>query len=100
MLDGFDAAHDRAPHALGRRCVRDDRAAAAVGGLDDALDLFERESGPRFAVRAPAIVRVDLDEVDAVRDLAARDAHHAVEAVGFFRALRHGRLSGANPFGA
>ena len=48
--------------------------------------------GPRFAVRAPAIVRVDLDEVDTARDLAARHAHHAVEAVGFFRALRHGEL--------
>ena len=31
-------------------------------------------------------------KIHAVRDLAARHAHHAVEAVGFFRALRHGHF--------
>jgi hypothetical protein len=89
VLDGVDAAHDRVPHALGCGCVRDDRTAAVVGGLDDAPRFLERESRTRLAVRPPAIVRVDLDQIDTVRDLAARHAHDTVESIGFLCALRH-----------
>ncbi len=40
------------------------------------VQLLLAERRARFAVRAPAIVRVDLDPVGAVPDLAAYDARH------------------------
>src|SRR5690348_12171142 len=69
--------------------MRDDRTAAVVRGFDDALNLAEREAWFGFAVRPPAIVGVNLDQVDTVRDLIARDAHDAIETVGFIGALRN-----------
>ena len=58
----------------GRRRVGRDRPSAAARGLDDRLQLLDREGRRRLAARAPAIVRVDLDPVGAVADLIADDA--------------------------
>ena len=98
VLDRLDAAQDRAPHPFGRARVRRHVAAAALRHRDDRRDLLDAERGTRLAVRAPAIVGVDLHEVDAVADLSACHAGHAFDAVGFLGALRH-RDSGAKPFG-
>jgi hypothetical protein len=66
VLDRFDAGFDRAPHPFGGRGVGDDGRAAALGDFDDAAQLVERERGPRTAARTPAVVGVDLDDIDAV----------------------------------
>ena len=88
-LDLFDAAEDRVAHPFRCRRVRDDGTAAVVGGFDNALDLAEGEAWTRFAIRAPAVIGVDLDQVHAMRNLVARHAHDAIEAIGFVSALRH-----------
>src|SRR6185295_371004 len=41
---------------------------------------------------APAIVGVDLDPVGAVSDLIAHHARETIDAVSFFRTLRHAPL--------
>src|SRR6185503_12020931 len=81
VLDRLHAAENRAPHPLGGARVRRHVAAAARRDGDDRGDLLDAEGGPRLAVRAPAIVGVDLDQVRSVTDLAARHARHAFYAI-------------------
>ena len=69
--------------------------------LTAAVELLERRPGHRFAVRTPAIVRVDLDPVGAVLDLVAHDADEA--STPFASSAPCGMsfiYSVANPFGA
>src|SRR2546427_3902857 len=68
-----------------------DRAATAFRGIDDKLDLFEREGGRGLTSRTPTVVGVDFDPVRAPPDLIAHNANQAV-AIRFFGPLRHAPL--------
>src|SRR6267378_4685046 len=68
-----------------------DRAAAASRGIDNELDLFEREGGSGFTSRTPTVIGIDLDPVRTPPDLIAHNANQAV-AIRFFGPLRHAPL--------
>src|SRR5262245_28651678 len=69
-----------------------DGASAAFRGLDDQFQLVERECGLGFTVWSPSEIGVDLDPVGASADLIANDTSQAVDAIGFFGALRNAPL--------
>src|SRR5437762_9193084 len=71
-----------------------DGASAALRCLDDQFELIQRKCGLGFAVRSPAVIGIDLDPVGAPSDLITNDASQAVDAIGFFGALRNA------PFGS
>ncbi len=88
MLDGFGSGERGAAHPFGRACVDGYGHAGVPGGRDGQLHLLQREGGVRARKRAPAVVAVELDPIGAVADLVAHHAREAIDAVGFFGALR------------
>src|SRR6478736_392747 len=88
VLDRFHAGKNGALHSLRGRRVRRDMPARTLGDGHRDVEFLLCRAGHRFAVRTPAIVRVDLDPVGAVLDLIAHHAREALDAVRFFGALR------------
>src|SRR5262249_16248345 len=87
VLDRLHAGERRALHALGRLRVHRDGATAAVGGRHQRVHLLLAEGGHGLAVRAPAVVAIQLDPVGAVADLVAHHARALLDAGGLLRAL-------------
>ena len=69
--------------------MRCDVAAAAFRHLDNRRDFLLCERRRRLALRAPAIVRVYLDEIDAVPELVPDDADEIVVTIRGLGAERH-----------
>src|SRR6185436_20118891 len=88
VLDCVDAGRDGAAHALLGGGMDSDAAPGIVGRCSRGAELGFRHRGTAILTWSPAIVRIELDDVGAGRDLPA-DSTHDVFARCFFGALRH-----------
>ncbi len=88
MLDGVDAGHDGVVDALVARRVRGDRPSGGVGHLHRGLHLPLAQRRPGRAVRAGAVVGVELDPVGAHGRLLADGGRHLRLPAHLLRALR------------
>ena len=101
VFDGANAGECRTPHSFRRAGMHRHEPFGAARHLDRQLHLGFGERRFRFAVRAPAVVTVELDPVGTLADLVTDHPREPIHAIGFFRAEGHVTLRGATgPIGA
>src|SRR5580704_3534172 len=94
MFDGLDTGQYRATHPLSGRRMSCYRTSAAPRRVDNQLQLIKRESWRRLAMRAPAIIGINLDPISTLSNLVPDHADQIVDPIRLLGALRHSPLCG------